>query len=136
MKRCQSKSVVKAALPGGDGLIVVSEPSAARRHNRFSRCMPRRRSHVLLHMGGARRVHVRVRLQVIKIGTSSLIRSDQHVLNLGSLARICETVKALHDQGATATRTSRQRQRELHPPLTHTTRILPCPHRPPCRPGV
>ena len=38
-------------------------------------------------------------LQVIKIGTSSIVKPEQHTLNLGNLARICETVKALLDMG-------------------------------------
>lgn len=37
---------------------------------------------------------------VLKIGTSSLVRPELHTLNLTNLARICETVKALHMQGA------------------------------------
>jgi len=37
--------------------------------------------------------------QVLKVGTSSLVRPEQMTLNLSSLARICETVKTLHDQG-------------------------------------
>ena len=37
--------------------------------------------------------------QVIKVGTSSLLRSEQNTLNLSNLARICETVKTLHSQG-------------------------------------
>jgi len=36
---------------------------------------------------------------VIKVGTSSLVRPEQQTLNLTTLARICETVKALHTQG-------------------------------------
>ncbi|KAF5831322.1 hypothetical protein DUNSADRAFT_13296 [Dunaliella salina] len=36
---------------------------------------------------------------VLKVGTSSLVRTEQMTVNLSSLARICETVKALHDQG-------------------------------------
>ena len=36
---------------------------------------------------------------VIKVGTSSLVRPEQQTLNLTTLARICETVKALHMQG-------------------------------------
>mmetsp|Transcript_7688 Transcript_7688/g.13278 ORF Transcript_7688/g.13278 Transcript_7688/m.13278 type:complete len:486 (-) Transcript_7688:1011-2468(-) len=36
---------------------------------------------------------------VIKVGTSSLVRPEQHTLNISNLARICETVKTLHNQG-------------------------------------
>jgi hypothetical protein len=39
------------------------------------------------------------RPQVIKVGTSSLLRAEQNTLNLSNLARICETVKTLHSQG-------------------------------------
>lgn len=38
-------------------------------------------------------------LQVIKVGTSSLVREEQQTLNLSNLARICDTVKWLHSQG-------------------------------------
>ena len=38
-------------------------------------------------------------LQVIKIGTSSLLRSDLSSINLSSLARVCETVKELRNMG-------------------------------------
>ncbi|KAL6745743.1 Aspartate/glutamate/uridylate kinase [Haematococcus lacustris] len=38
-------------------------------------------------------------MQVIKVGTSSLVRPEQQTLNLSSLARICETIKALHAKG-------------------------------------
>lgn len=38
-------------------------------------------------------------LIVIKVGTSSLVRPEQQTLNLTNLARICETVKALHNEG-------------------------------------
>ena len=37
--------------------------------------------------------------QVIKIGTSSLLRPDHSSINLSSLARICETVKELRKMG-------------------------------------
>lgn len=37
--------------------------------------------------------------QVIKVGTSSLVRPEQQTLNLSNLARIAETVKALHSLG-------------------------------------
>lgn len=36
---------------------------------------------------------------VIKVGTSSLIRPEQHTLNLSIMARICDTVHALHREG-------------------------------------
>ncbi|KAK9819850.1 hypothetical protein WJX72_003212 [[Myrmecia] bisecta] len=36
---------------------------------------------------------------VIKVGTSSLVRAEQNSLNLGNLARICETVRDLHAAG-------------------------------------
>ncbi|GIL76458.1 hypothetical protein Vretimale_5990 [Volvox reticuliferus] len=36
---------------------------------------------------------------VIKVGTSSLVRSEQQTLNLTNLARICETVKLLKNEG-------------------------------------
>lgn len=38
-------------------------------------------------------------LQVIKIGTSSLIHQEYHSLNLSNLARVCEVIKQLHSQG-------------------------------------
>ena len=38
-------------------------------------------------------------LQVIKVGTSSLLRPDLSSINLSSLARICETVKELRKLG-------------------------------------
>lgn len=41
-------------------------------------------------------------MQVIKVGTSSLLRDDKHSLNLSSLAGICETVRELKDQGGLA----------------------------------
>lgn len=37
--------------------------------------------------------------QVIKVGTSSLVRPDASSLNLSSLARICETVRDLRAEG-------------------------------------
>lgn len=40
-------------------------------------------------------------VQVIKIGTSSLVRPETQSVNLGSFARVCETVRRLRDQGAT-----------------------------------
>lgn len=40
-----------------------------------------------------------VLLQVIKIGTSSLLRPDLSSINLSSLARICEIVKELRTLG-------------------------------------
>uniref|UniRef100_A0A7S0RM90 PUA domain-containing protein n=1 Tax=Chlamydomonas leiostraca TaxID=1034604 RepID=A0A7S0RM90_9CHLO len=36
---------------------------------------------------------------VIKVGTSSLVRAEQQTLNLGIIARLCETVKTLRSQG-------------------------------------
>lgn len=36
---------------------------------------------------------------VLKVGTSSLVRSEQQTLNISNLARIADTVKLLHDQG-------------------------------------
>lgn len=49
------------------------------------------------------RVHEMIwALQVIKIGTSSLIREDTNSPNLTSLARVCEVVKELTGQGTTA----------------------------------
>lgn len=36
---------------------------------------------------------------VVKVGTSSLIRQEQHTLNLSALARLCETVKELRSKG-------------------------------------
>lgn len=39
------------------------------------------------------------RIVVIKIGTSSLLRSDLSCINLSSIARICETVKELRTEG-------------------------------------
>jgi hypothetical protein len=39
---------------------------------------------------------------VLKVGTSSLVRPEQQTLNLSNLARICETVKVLHNQGKLA----------------------------------
>ena len=38
-------------------------------------------------------------LQVIKVGTSSLIRADRNALNLSSLEGIVETVRDLREQG-------------------------------------
>lgn len=38
-------------------------------------------------------------IQVIKIGTSSLLRPDLSSINLSSIARICETVKELRTEG-------------------------------------
>jgi glutamate 5-kinase len=38
--------------------------------------------------------------QVIKVGTSSLLRPEQQTLNLTNLARMCETIKVLHSSGA------------------------------------
>ena len=37
-------------------------------------------------------------LQVIKVGTSSLVRPEQNTLNLSNLARLCEVVRELHAQ--------------------------------------
>lgn len=42
---------------------------------------------------------LKTRLQVIKVGTSSLVRPEQQTLNLSALARIAETVKALKSLG-------------------------------------
>ena len=39
-------------------------------------------------------------LQVIKVGTSSLLRADQGSLNISNLARLCETVRDMHRKGA------------------------------------
>lgn len=49
-----------------------------------------------------------LRPQVIKVGTSSLLRADMGSLNISNLARICETVRDLHRAG----------QILNHPPLT------------------
>lgn len=38
-------------------------------------------------------------VQVIKIGTSSLINEKYGTLNLSSLSRICEVVRELHAKG-------------------------------------
>ncbi len=38
--------------------------------------------------------------QVIKVGTSSLVRPEQQTLNLTNLARITETIKQLKSDGA------------------------------------
>jgi hypothetical protein len=38
-------------------------------------------------------------LQVIKVGTSSLLRPEHQTLNLSNLARTCDTIKALHSEG-------------------------------------
>jgi glutamate 5-kinase len=38
-------------------------------------------------------------VQVIKIGTSSLINEGFHSLNLSNLARVCEVIKQLHNEG-------------------------------------
>jgi len=37
--------------------------------------------------------------QVVKVGTSSLLRTEQNSLNLSNLARICETVRDFHQAG-------------------------------------
>ena len=37
-------------------------------------------------------------LQVIKVGTSSLVRPEQNTLNLSNLARLCEVVRELNAQ--------------------------------------
>ena len=37
-------------------------------------------------------------LQVIKVGTSSLVRPEQNTLNLSNLARLCEAVRELSAQ--------------------------------------
>jgi len=39
------------------------------------------------------------RPQVIKVGSSSLVRSEAGSLNLSNLARICETVRDLRAEG-------------------------------------
>ena len=38
-------------------------------------------------------------LQVVKVGTSSLVRIEQKSMNLSNLARICETVRDFHKTG-------------------------------------
>jgi hypothetical protein len=45
-------------------------------------------------------------LQVIKIGTSSLINEQYGTLNLSSLSRICEVVRDLHAKGNQTERSS------------------------------
>ncbi len=37
-------------------------------------------------------------LQVIKVGTSSLVRPEQNTLNISNLARLCEVVRELKSQ--------------------------------------
>ena len=37
-------------------------------------------------------------LQVIKVGTSSLVRPEQNTLNISNLARLCEVVRELRSQ--------------------------------------
>ena len=41
---------------------------------------------------------LRTALQVIKVGTSSLVRPEQNTLNLSNLARLCEVVRELKSQ--------------------------------------
>jgi hypothetical protein len=38
--------------------------------------------------------------QVVKVGTSSLVRADKNSFNLSNIARICETVRDLCKAGA------------------------------------
>ena len=38
-------------------------------------------------------------LQVIKVGTSSLVRPDKGSINISNLARLCETVRNLRGEG-------------------------------------
>lgn len=65
------------------------------------------------------------RLQVLKVGTSSLVRPEQQTLNLSSLARICDTIKVLHTKGTALQRASPRPQSlaahnaaQPQPPLT------------------
>lgn len=37
--------------------------------------------------------------QVVKVGTSSLVRAEHNSFNLSNIARICETVRDLHQAG-------------------------------------
>lgn len=46
-----------------------------------------------------RHTPVTLSLQVVKVGTSSLLRTEQNSLNLSNLARICETVRDFHQSG-------------------------------------
>lgn len=41
--------------------------------------------------------------QVVKVGTSSLVRAEHNSLNLSNLASICETVRTLRSEGASQT---------------------------------
>ena len=40
-------------------------------------------------------------MQVVKVGTSSLVRAEQNSFNLSNIARICETVRDLYKSGHT-----------------------------------
>eukprot|EP00798_Chlamydomonas_sp_ICE-L_P013013 gene13013-3517_t len=63
--------------------ILGTEPLVAQWEGRVKASLPDKNKHII----------------VIKIGTSSLLRSEHQTLNLSNLARICETVKKLHTQG-------------------------------------
>lgn len=98
-------SFVKAALrTNSDKLIIVSSHSPLLAE--VLRRPPGWRAPSTVHyISGAPMGHVNTivslgrTLQVIKIGTSSLINEKYGTLNLSSLSRICEVVRELHAQG-------------------------------------
>lgn len=55
-------------------------------------------------------------MQVIKVGTSSLIREETHSINLTNVAKICDAVRQLLDQGS--------------PPATNRAPSAPVPYLP------
>lgn len=66
-------------------------------------------------------------LQVIKIGTSSLLRHDLSSINLTSLARICETVKELRKMGKPASLLWLYRvTRRMSPSVPQATKLCWC----------
>ncbi len=99
-----TKNVVKAHLNSDKDIIVSVQESS---------CAPPRRRPAHLAAAAAQTstpfatqlAVPDVRTQVIKVGTSSLVRPEQQTLNLSNLARICETIKTLHLQGAPPRRT-------------------------------
>lgn len=74
-----------------------SSPTVVRKHP-IKPCHATRLSYSLIHRHLTDSL-IFLRLQVIKVGTSSLIRPEKNCLNLTSLASIVETVRDLKNEG-------------------------------------
>eukprot|EP00798_Chlamydomonas_sp_ICE-L_P013420 gene13420-19275_t len=79
---------VKACLPNKEKAIIVSRCFSLHKHPSLNELLSSSAEPFVAYLS-----------QVLKIGTSSLLRAEQQTLNLSNLARICETVKVLHSMG-------------------------------------